>query len=59
MNEGDSEANFAYYALHELHILPHELMKLSSRERAAIYAMIAVRVEKEKRDQARSKARKR
>ncbi|AWV35944.1 hypothetical protein CD191_26865 [Paenibacillus odorifer] len=59
MNEGDSEANFAYYALHELRILPHELMKLSSRERAAIYAMIAVRVEKEKRDQARSKARKR
>ncbi|KAA1177457.1 hypothetical protein HGO21_37195 [Acinetobacter sp. CUI P1] len=59
MNEGDSEANLAYYALHELHILPHELMKLSSRERAAIYAMIAVRVEKEKRDQARSKARKR
>ncbi|HBS46879.1 MAG TPA: hypothetical protein DEA91_24755 [Paenibacillus sp.] len=59
MNEGDSEANLAYYALHELHILPHELMKLSSRERAAIYAILAVRVEKEKRDQARSKARKR
>ncbi|OZQ64082.1 hypothetical protein CA600_17765 [Paenibacillus sp. VTT E-133280] len=59
MNGGDSEANLAYYALHELHILPHELMKLSTRERAAIYAMIAVRVEKEKRDQARSKARKR
>ncbi|KWX76026.1 hypothetical protein AML91_10860 [Paenibacillus jilunlii] len=59
MNGGDSEANLAYYALHELHILPHELMKLSSRERAAIYAMIAVRVEREKREQSRSKGKRR
>ncbi|MEC0170503.1 hypothetical protein [Paenibacillus graminis] len=49
----------AYYALHELHILPHELMKLTSRERAAIYAMIAVRVEKEKREQSRNKGKRR
>ncbi|OMF89719.1 hypothetical protein BK144_19380 [Paenibacillus sp. FSL R7-0273] len=59
MNGGDSEANLAYYALHELHILPHELMKLSARERAAVYAMIAVRVDKEKRERARSKGKKR
>ncbi|OMF89614.1 hypothetical protein BK146_23340 [Paenibacillus sp. FSL R7-0333] len=59
MNEGDGEANLAYYALHELHILPHELMKLSVRERAAIYAMISVRVDKEKRERARSKGKRR
>jgi hypothetical protein len=34
-------------------------MKLSVRERAAIYAMIAVRVDKEKRERARSKGKKR
>ncbi|MNM33239.1 hypothetical protein D3C81_438460 [compost metagenome] len=49
----------AYYALHELHILPHELMALSKRERAAIYAMIAVRVDREKRERAKSGSRRR
>jgi hypothetical protein len=34
-------------------------MKLTSRERAAIYAMIAVRVEKEKREQSRNKGKRR
>ncbi|MGN7381414.1 MULTISPECIES: hypothetical protein [unclassified Paenibacillus] len=46
---GDGEANYAYYALHELHILPHELARMSRPEKAAIFAMIDIRVEKEKR----------
>jgi hypothetical protein len=29
--------------------LPHELIRMSRRERAVIYAMIALRVEQEKR----------
>jgi hypothetical protein len=37
----------AYYALHKLHILPHELLSLSSNEQAFIYAAIQIRVEKE------------
>ncbi|MDT3427699.1 hypothetical protein J2Z22_003262 [Paenibacillus forsythiae] len=39
--------------------MPHELMALSVRERAAIYAMIAVRVDKEKRERSRAGGRKR
>lgn len=53
MNEGDSEAHLAYYALHELHILPHELMRMNRYEKAAIYAMIEIRIEKEKREGAK------
>ncbi|OME97479.1 hypothetical protein BK124_15890 [Paenibacillus amylolyticus] len=58
MKEGDSEANLAYYALHELNILPHELMAFSMRERAAIYAMISIRVEEEKKERSKNRARK-
>lgn len=52
---GDGEANYAYYALHELHILPHELVKMSRREKAAIFAMIDVRIEKERLEMKRKK----
>lgn len=56
MKEGDPEAYYAYYALHKLKILPHELMGLKPPERAAVYAMIDVRVEEEKRaEKARKK----
>ncbi|MEK8131249.1 hypothetical protein WMW72_25405 [Paenibacillus filicis] len=48
-------ANYAYYALHELHILPHDLMAMSRREQAAIFAMIDIRVESEKRERARTR----
>lgn len=49
MKEGDPEAHYAYYALHKLKILPHKLMALKPPERAAVYAMIDIRVEEEKR----------
>lgn len=48
MKEGDAETYYAYYALHKLKILPHELMALKPPERAAVYAMIDIRVEEEK-----------
>ncbi|WP_337100937.1 hypothetical protein [Paenibacillus sp. YIM B09110] len=38
-----------------MRILPHELMAMSRREKAAIYAMIDVRIESEKKQRARSK----
>ncbi|WP_438435403.1 hypothetical protein [Gorillibacterium sp. sgz500922] len=41
-------ANYAYYALHELHILPHDLVRMGRREQAAIYAMIDIRIEAER-----------
>ncbi|SYX84606.1 conserved protein of unknown function [Paenibacillus alvei] len=49
MKEGDVETHYSYYALHKLRILPHELMALKPPERAAVYAMIDIRVEEEKR----------
>lgn len=48
MEGGDGEANYAYYALHELSILPHDLAKMSRYEKAAIFAMIDMRVAEEK-----------
>ncbi|GAA4865022.1 hypothetical protein GCM10023310_50630 [Paenibacillus vulneris] len=51
--EGDGEANYAYYALHELNILPHDLMNMTSRQRAVIYAMIDIRIDQEKKAQAK------
>ncbi|MCI8336499.1 MAG: hypothetical protein HFI72_05005 [Peptococcaceae bacterium] len=48
MEEGDSEANVAYYCLHELHLLPSEFLQLDRRERAFIIAAIEHRIEQEK-----------
>ncbi len=55
IEEGDASANYAYYALHELRILPHELMNMNEYERAAIYAMIDIRVEQERKARRKSK----
>ncbi|MFS1514555.1 hypothetical protein VQL36_19310 [Chengkuizengella sp. SCS-71B] len=38
-----------------MNILPHELAKMSIREKAAIYAMIDIRIEKEKQLQKKPK----
>ncbi len=46
INEGDAEWNYAYYALHELHILPDQIAKMSRKQRAALYAMIDLRLER-------------
>ncbi len=46
---GDSELNYAYYALHELKILPGEFAALPRREKAAVMAFIDLRVEEEQR----------
>ena len=49
---------YAHFALHRLKILPGQLMALSQRERAFVYASIDLQVKKEKADQNRA-ARKR
>lgn len=53
--EGDAEANYAYYALHEFQKFPNELFALSREERAFIYAAIDVRIAAEKKAQAQAK----
>lgn len=51
INEGDGEANIAYYCLHELHLIPSAFLALPRKERAFIIAAIEIRVEKEKKKQ--------
>lgn len=48
---------YAHYALHRLKILPGRLAALPLRERAFIYASIDLQVEKEKKEQKKSRAR--
>lgn len=40
--DGDVEANFAYYCLHRLHILPSKVLALPRRELAFLMAAIEV-----------------
>ena len=51
IEEGDGEANIAYYCLHELHLTPSQFFSLDRQERAFIIAAIDVRVEREKKKQ--------
>jgi hypothetical protein len=57
--EGDAEANYAYYALHKLHIRVKDFINMDKYEKAATIAMIDLRIEKEKKEakELKSKAR--
>ncbi|MBD5089359.1 MAG: hypothetical protein HDT30_11225 [Clostridiales bacterium] len=50
MEEGDGEANYAYYALHKLHIRPSEWCAMETNERAFIIAAIQIKIEAEKKE---------
>lgn len=54
--QGDAEFNLAHFALQKLHILPSQLESMSQREKAFIYASIQVRVDSEKKEANRAKA---
>lgn len=60
INAGDSEANYAYYALHKLKILPSAFAQMEDNEKAFIIASIRTRIEAEEkaRQDAKSKAKK-
>ncbi|MDE6999452.1 MAG: hypothetical protein K2P73_04015 [Lachnospiraceae bacterium] len=45
MEEGDWEANFAYYALLKLHILPSVFLNMDELEKAFVVAAIKVKME--------------
>jgi len=47
---GDGEANYAYYALHKLRILPREFEEMDRREKAFIIASIDIKLENEKKE---------
>ncbi len=44
-------ANYAYYALHKLHILPSVFLELDEQEKAFIIAAIQIKVENDKEKQ--------
>ena len=48
INEGDSDANFAYYCLHKLRMLPSQFMELDDYERAFVIAAIQIKIDTEK-----------
>ncbi|MCI9072802.1 MAG: hypothetical protein HFH80_08390 [Lachnospiraceae bacterium] len=58
MEEGDGEANYAYYALHKLHILPRQFLNMDEEEKAFVIAAIRVKVknDKEKEKEAKRKS---
>lgn len=54
--QGDAEFNLAHFALQKLRILPSELEGMSYKEKAFIYASIQVRIETEKKEADKAKA---
>ncbi|MCI8860290.1 MAG: hypothetical protein HFI71_12395 [Lachnospiraceae bacterium] len=59
MEGGDGEANYAYYALHKLHILPSVFLEMEEQEKAFVIAAIKIKAENDKKEKKRveSKAR--
>lgn len=41
-------ANIAYYCLHKLHKLPHEIFNLDENEQAFIFAAISIKAKADK-----------
>lgn len=54
--QSDVEFNLAHFALQKLKILPSQLDNMSQKEKAFIYASIQVRVETEKKEANKIKA---
>lgn len=52
---GDGEANFAYYALMKLHILPSVFLNMDEREKAFVTASIKKRIEDKKEEERKLK----
>ncbi|KAB1436589.1 hypothetical protein F7O84_14610 [Candidatus Galacturonibacter soehngenii] len=55
MSEGDGEANYAYYCLHKLKILPSQFASMDRYEKAFIIASIDLKIEADKKEAARAK----
>ena len=53
------EANIAYYCLHKLHKWPHEFLALSRFEKAYVIAAMELKLEHDKEEAKKAKAKKR
>ena len=54
--EGDSDTFIAYYALHKFHWKPTMLLDMTREEKAFIIASIQHKMEQDKKEQAKMKA---
>lgn len=50
IEEGDWEANYAYYALHKLHMLPSVFLNLEEPEKAFVVAAIKIKLDNDKKE---------
>ena len=50
MNEGEAEANYAYYCFHYANMLPSRFVSLSVEDKAAIVAFIDIKNERDKKE---------
>ena len=55
INEGQWEANYAYFALHKLHIKVSDFISMDRYEKAFTIACIDIRIEKEKKEEEKIK----
>lgn len=56
MEEGDGEANYAYYALLKLHILPSVFLEMDEEEKAFVIASIKRKLESDKKERKKAKS---
>ncbi|MDE6909066.1 MAG: hypothetical protein K2P44_01095 [Lachnospiraceae bacterium] len=56
MEEGDWEANFAYYSLLKLHILPSVFLAMDEQEKAFVVAAVKLKMEADKKERKRIEA---
>ena len=48
IEEGDAEANYAYYALLKLKVLPSVFLNMDKQEKAFVIACIKIKIEQDK-----------
>lgn len=56
IKEGDAEANYAYYALLKLHILPSVFLEMDVQEKAFVIGAIQMKIEQDKKEEKRVKS---
>lgn len=50
------EANYAYYALHKLHILPSVFLNMDEQEKAFVIAAIKIKIDNDKKEERKLKS---
>ena len=56
MEEVDGEANYAYYALLKLHILPSVFLEMDEEEKAFVIASIKRKLESDKKERKKAES---